>query len=434
MKNKWIILVGFFLFCFFPLSVNAASVSIAGTSATGVVGGTITVNVTLRESKGLGSWEFSIGYDSSLLEMTSGSGHVVDYVQGEGQTSKTYTYKFRVKKSGTATISVINTAIAAWDESLTSPTDSTTIRLIAQEEITASYSSNNNLKSLGVEGYDLNFNKDTLDYTIEVENDVTKVNIQAETEDSKASLSGTGEKDVHEGSNSFQVVVTAENGNTKTYTININVKELNPVKVTMNKKEYTVVRKKDELQDIIPKSFEETTVKIEEEEVLAFHSDVLNIDILALKDEEGKIFFYVYDDGKYELYEELTGGNLTIRLLDDTSDIPEGWKKTTLKIDDHTYTAYQLGDRSDFYLVYGQNVETGKKALYVYDSVDKTLQRYQNEAVEQLNSTLQLRTYILLGVLALVVILLIVLLCLLRNKANVKKRKKLKQEQKEFLK
>ena len=98
MKNKWIILVGFFLFCFFPLSVNAASVSIAGTSATGVVGGTITVNVTLRESKGLGSWEFSIGYDSSLLEMTSGSGHVVDYVQGEGQTSKTYTYKFRVKK------------------------------------------------------------------------------------------------------------------------------------------------------------------------------------------------------------------------------------------------------------------------------------------------------------------------------------------------
>ena len=148
MKQK---IIFFFLICFLgllPFKVNAATVSIAGTKATAVVGGSITVNVTLTESKGLGSWEFSINYDSSMLQMTSGNAHVVDYVQGEGQKSKTYTYTFKVKKSGTDKISVVNTAIAAWDETTTSPTDSTSIRCLSQEEIAASYSKNNYLKSL----------------------------------------------------------------------------------------------------------------------------------------------------------------------------------------------------------------------------------------------------------------------------------------------
>ena len=61
----------------------------------------------------------------------------------------------------------INTAIASWDEVVTSPTDSTVINLVAREEVEESYSDDNNLASLAVEGLTLSpeFNKDTTSYT-----------------------------------------------------------------------------------------------------------------------------------------------------------------------------------------------------------------------------------------------------------------------------
>ena len=60
-----------------------------------------------------------------------------------------------------------------------------------------------------------------------------KINISANAEDSKARVSGTGEKELKLYSNVFEVVVTAENGAQKAYTIEVirkdidgNIKEL----------------------------------------------------------------------------------------------------------------------------------------------------------------------------------------------------------------
>ena len=395
-KILFILGLSFLFFC--PYVVDAASISVAGTTSTGTVGGNITVGVTISESSGLGSWEFSLDYDSSKLQLLSGNTHVVGYVDGEGQTSQSYTYTFRVKGTGSTTISVVNTAIASWNEVVTSPTDSTTINLISREEVETNYSSNNNLASLEVEGYTLSpeFNSDTTSYKVDVDSDVTSVNVNASASDSKATISGVGTVEVHEGANTINVVVEAVNGATKTYTVVVNVKEKDPINVKVNKEELSVVRKKEDLQDLIKDYFVETTVNINDEEVPAYTIEALDLTLVALRDSKGNIKFYIYDDGDYTLYQELGGGLLTIHLLDNEK-YPSNYKKYTVTIVGEEYTVYKLTKDSKYYLVYGENVETGDKGLYLYDSVDRTIQRYYTEEVDSLNDELRINSFIIVG-------------------------------------
>ncbi len=439
--RKFLILVFFgFLFAF-PITTNAASVSVAGTTATGVVGGNITVRVTLSEASGLGSWEYSLTYDTNKLQLLSGSTHVVGYVEGAGETSRTYTYSFRVKDTGTTTISVINTSIADWNENVTSPTDSTTIELVNNETATEKYSTNNNLESLEIEGHSLDpsFSSDVTNYKVELESDVTKIKINASPSDSKAKVSGTGEFDVHSGNNSFNIVVTAESGATKTYTIDVNVKEPNPIEVKVDDISYTVVRNKEELNDLVKGYMVETTVHINDEDVLAYHIDSLDLTLVALKDEEGDINFYIYDDGKYEPYYYLSDGTIDIHIIDNAKEMPENYKLFEQELNGLTYNVYKLDKNSQFFLVYGENIETGDKNIYRYDLKDNTIQRYDSDELSKIEEENQVKQWIMLGMLGLIVILLIILLVLLHNKSKKKKqvkqdKRKIKEEQKEFLK
>ena len=438
-KILFILGLSFLFFC--PYVVDAASISVNSTTSTGTVGGNITVRVNINESSGLGSWEYSLDYDSSKLQLLSGNTHVVGYVSSEGQTSQSYTYTFRVKGTGSTTISVVNTAIASWDEVVTSPTDSTTINLVSRSEVEENYSTDNTLASLEVEGFSLSpeFNSDTTSYKVDADSDTTSVKVNAKANDDNAKVSGDGEIEVHEGSNTINVVVEAESGATKTYTIVVNVKEKDPINVEVNKENLSVVRKTDELQDLVKDYFVETTVNINDEEVPAYKIESLNITLVALKDEKGNINFYIYDDGKYTLYQELGNDNLTVHLLDD-GKYPSNYKKYTVKIDGEEYTIYKLNKDSKYYLVYGENVETGKKGLYLYDSVDKTLQRYYTEEVDSLNDELRINSFIIMGLTCLIVLLLIIFLIALHTKNNDKRRKKkelkkrLKQEKNDFLK
>ena len=88
-------------------------------------------------------------------------------------------------------------------------------------------SSNANLGNLGITPNDFTgFRAATLDYNVTVPNDVEKINVYAKTQDSNAKItSGTGDHNLNVGENAIQVVVTAENGNTQTYTINVKREE-----------------------------------------------------------------------------------------------------------------------------------------------------------------------------------------------------------------
>lgn len=430
-KKKKIIflLLSLFFFCGID-NVYAATISVAGTTSQGVVGGGVTVNVTVNEPSGLGAWEFNLSYDSSILTLNSGQTHVVDYVQSPGQTRKTYSYKFTVKKEGNANIGIASSNFVSYDEQTRSaPKDSTTINCIKRETIIKNYSSNNNLKSLGVKDYQISpeFNKNELNYTLEVENDVKKITIEGSKEDNKSSITGLGEKEVHEGANSFDIVVTAENGTTKTYHLTVNVKELDPINVKVDKKEMTVIQKEEELDGKVPNHFEKTTVKINDKDVLAYENKVLKLTIVALKDDKGNITFYEYKDNNYKLYKQLTSGNISIHILEDTKKIPKGYSSYKSKIDNVEYLVYKTNKDDSFFLIYGENIETGKKSLYNYDEVEKTIQRYNKVDTKNSANNSNKEKYIILGLLGLVLLLLVILLGLLNNNKSSKKKTKIKK-------
>ena len=82
-------------------------------------------------------------------------------------------------------------------------------------------SNNNFLSTLMVDGYSIDFNKNTTDYSITVAEEVTSVNVRATTDDKKATFKVVGASDLANGHNNVKVVVEAENGSTKTYNIDV---------------------------------------------------------------------------------------------------------------------------------------------------------------------------------------------------------------------
>ena len=92
---------------------------------------------------------------------------------------------------------------------------------------TTAKSNNANLSDLGIKPNDFKgFRPGITSYDVEVENSVTSIEIYAKTQDPYAKATGGGKKNLSEGKNSFNIVVTAQNGTKKTYTINITRKVL----------------------------------------------------------------------------------------------------------------------------------------------------------------------------------------------------------------
>ena len=88
-------------------------------------------------------------------------------------------------------------------------------------------SDNANLKSLVVENFDIipNFSSDVTEYTLDVTSEVNELTIKAEPEDSKATVTIKGEKELKEGENTVIISVDAEDGTTKLYEIKVTKKE-----------------------------------------------------------------------------------------------------------------------------------------------------------------------------------------------------------------
>ena len=86
---------------------------------------------------------------------------------------------------------------------------------------------NNNLSSLSVDNYELSpvFDKDVLTYEIFVENDVEEINIKANAESSKATVTGTGKLKIDSDKTIATITVTPQVSTEKKYTITIIRKE-----------------------------------------------------------------------------------------------------------------------------------------------------------------------------------------------------------------
>jgi len=84
-----------------------------------------------------------------------------------------------------------------------------------------SLSNDNSIKKLEIKGYDIDFDKDVLEYSIKVSSDVSKLEFDIELSDSEAFYTVVGNESFKSGKNKVLITVTSLDGSTRTYTINV---------------------------------------------------------------------------------------------------------------------------------------------------------------------------------------------------------------------
>jgi len=76
------------------------------------------------------------------------------------------------------------------------------------------------------------FSPSVTQYTVNVENEITTIDLSATANDAAATVSGTGTKSLNVGDNVFNITVTAENGEQQVYTVTVNRAEPPTIAVT----------------------------------------------------------------------------------------------------------------------------------------------------------------------------------------------------------
>ena len=404
-------------------TVNAAKFNVTTNKTTVVVGSTVKITVGVSGSDAAG-WEYCLNYDSSMFSLTSHSSTCV--LGGTLAGNKSVTFTFKAKKSGSYTFSLRDASILNDSaKEVLSSSGKVTVKAKTQAEIEASYSTNANLSALRVVDHVISpdFDKDKLEYTLEVENDVEKIEIRATRADSSASVSGTGVKNLSEGLNKFNIVVTAEKGNKKTYVINVTRKELNPIHVDIDGFNYTVVRKADVLE--APTYYSSTEIEIDGEMVPAFNSDITGYTLVGLKDEEGNIDLYRYTDTGYVLYKQI--GTEGLVFIPGTNEkLITGYEQSkNITINNVNVKVYVDNSNSDYVLVYGMNASNGKSNWYIYDTLEGTFQRYEEKIIteEKKDKDIYFILTLVFGGVAGLTLLLVILLISKNSKIRKKNEK-----------
>ena len=432
--------------CMFIMSisyVNAAGYDVSVTSNTIIVGNSVTLKISANDLAG--RFDFSVS-NSSVISMSS-SNVFLD------NDSKSIT--ITAKSAGTSVITITPTDATSYDGDAI--TGNRTITITVNNKPTSNpntggnnsgtsntstpvkkKSNNNYLSSLTVDGYSLDkeFKKDELEYSLVVESGTDKVIINAQLDDDKAKVTGIGEIALKEENNKLEIKVTAEDGSTRTYILNVKIEELNPVEVTIDKKKYSIVRK--EIDSIkIPNGYEKSTIKIGNEDILCYKNDKTKNILMILQDDKGNNNLYSYNEKtkKYTLYSSLTLGNTTLSIIDMPSNlVPKGYTKVSFKYDDTKLEGYQYIESnktyaadddvkgSDFYLVYAINEKTGEKALYVFDKLEGTIQRFNSDLVKAYeDENNQYFLYMLISLALLAVSIIVLSVVLIKQKKNKNK-------------
>lgn len=422
-KIKYLLLLMFMFGFINKVDATSASIKVSANNKTIIVGNTFKVNVKVSSSD-LGSWEYCVSYDSDYLKLTSSTADAnscvkAGVVASKGQTSSTETFTFKAIKSGSSKISVKSYAVYGYvsEEQMKTSISSISIKSMTQTQLESTYSKDADLKSLSVSKGVLSpsFNKDTLNYKVEVDNEVDSITIKASKHESHQKITGTGEKKLSEGNNKIEIKVTAQKGNTKTYIVNVYRKELNPISVTINEKEYTIVRKDEDLPTY--KTYTKKMIDYENEMIPALYSEITGITLLALKDEDGNILTFTYDNIIGDEYYEVNSASLSLypQSLPDSKDFKEFITTTTI-FNGKEIPAYKVSEDSKQAIIYALNVETGDRMYYLYDEEDAGLIRYikdikktyEDKNINNKDNKYMLIIYSLIGVIVLLVIILIV--------------------------
>lgn len=328
---------------FLTVKVNAA-VSISNTNSV-VVGNTVTFRVTVSSQTPLGSGKYNVTYNDKLLKYTGGSKLVDTFVaQNENTKSLTYTFSFVTRDIGNANFKFNLNELYYLSEA-PGPVESKTASVnILKPKY---YSSNNYLKNLSVEGYDIGFNKDKISYDVTLKETKTSIVINAEKQEATQTISGIGEISLEEGMNKKEIEVKAENQSVRIYTLNIFVPEKAPLKIKVNDKEYSVIRKK--IEDI--SGFTKDKIKLKDEEIEVLKNNKYTI--LYVKDEKGNIFKVLKDKENYKMILDF---NNTLYAIEGKKEI-----------------------KNNYEYFKAVNLTTSKENNYRFELTEKTLQIEENK-------------------------------------------------------
>lgn len=220
-----------------PITGFAATASATLTGPSTVrAGDTITLTFNLNGS-GIYGASGALSYDSNQLTLTGttqkvGNGWAVEFngnnfVAYDNNLAKPinsntaiFTASFKIKNVSTGTtIKVSCTGVSASD----GVADISVGTVSYSATIAAPMSADNALKSLTVSNATISpaFSAGTTSYTAEVPFSVSKLELSAAANDSKAKVSINSPNLTPNGTTKVTVTVTAENGSTKTYTISV---------------------------------------------------------------------------------------------------------------------------------------------------------------------------------------------------------------------
>jgi len=255
-----------------------ASLEINSSSSTVYVNQTVKIYLNINELSG----RFRVYSSDSSILAGNAEGWCDNNVCENGMST---TLTFTALKTGTVTITVqpVNVSITTpGHEDDFTISRSLTINVVKKNtapsvDVNKVYSKNNYLSNLSIDGYEITpkFNKETLEYKVELEPGTEKININTSLESRVASVRGDGEVSITDGINTIEIIVTAENGNERIYKIIANSPEKDPINIKINKNKYTVVKRRELIGT--KDGYEKSQVKIEKFDIPALYNEVTKV-------------------------------------------------------------------------------------------------------------------------------------------------------------
>lgn len=427
-----LLLTGAMLLCLVQTSF-ADGISVSAGQGSVSEGKTVAFSITVPS--GSEAWTYSVSWSGNLT-LESGDTAPMGF-EGDNRTNQLV---FRANSTGTGTVSIsagsyciagvdydasgsASVTIVAADkpddsEPAPAPTPSGGGDSSTGNNPGVSLSSNNALSSLTVSAGTLTpaFDPAITEYTLSLPSQSDRLTITANPSDSRATVQGDGEISLQDGETSLSVVVTAEDGSSKAYTITVQVAQAPTLFLDYNGQRLGVV--KDVSQVTPPAGFAPANPITYSGDTLPIWTDVSGKRTLVyLMDEKSSAQgFYLFSQatGVQSPYLPILCGSVTYIYTDipkELSSVP-GLTLATVKAFGQTLNGWTYNDASlkDFCVLYLMD-DAGSYGYYTYDSREETLQRFSGAVFTDSGETLavpMLYVYIAGGAALVLLILLIV--------------------------
>ena len=427
-----LLLTGAMLLCLVQTSF-ADGISVSAGQGSVSEGKTVAFSITVPS--GSEAWTYSVSWSGNLT-LESGDTAPMGF-EGDNRTNQLV---FRANSTGTGTVSIsagsyciagvdydasgsASVTIVAADkpddsEPAPAPTPSGGGDSSTGNNPGVSLSSNNALSSLTVSAGTLTpaFDPAITEYTLSLPSQSDRLTITANPSDSRATVQGDGEISLQDGETSLSVVVTAEDGSAKAYTITVQVAQAPTLFLDYNGQRLGVV--KDVSQVTPPAGFAPANPITYSGDTLPIWTDVSGKRTLVyLMDEKSSAQgFYLFSQatGVQSPYLPILCGSVTYIYTDipkELSSVP-GLTLATVKAFGQTLNGWTYNDASlkDFCVLYLMD-DAGSYGYYTYDSREETLQRFSGAVFTDSGETLavpMLYVYIAGGAALVLLILLIV--------------------------